>query len=287
MRLVILASLNNGVILDCAIGKYSGKETGEHALARQILSGLRKGDILLGDRYYPSYFLIAELKALGVDGVFQSHRSRSIDFRKGKHLGTKDHLVVWIKPPRPSWMSEDDYNKYPEQLTVREVSLKQKKSQKRKVLVTTMVNAKNVTKNDLKELYDERWFVEITLRYVKEAMGMDHINAKTPSMIRKTIWVTFLAYNLTRKIMLKSAIKYNISPLCLSFKLSMQMINSCLHAGVFLNGYKINNALLAAISYKKVGNRKGRSEPRLLKQRKKGFSRMQKPRAKYKAKGKK
>ncbi|MCH9035474.1 MAG: hypothetical protein IID42_13385 [Planctomycetes bacterium] len=39
------------------MGPYTGKETGETALLRQLLSGFESGDILLGDRYYCSYFV--------------------------------------------------------------------------------------------------------------------------------------------------------------------------------------------------------------------------------------
>lgn len=76
-----------------AIGPYQGKETGEHALLRKMLDTLSPGDILLADRYYCSYFLIAILLAMGVNVVFQNHASRKTDFRRGKRLGKRDHLA--------------------------------------------------------------------------------------------------------------------------------------------------------------------------------------------------
>ena len=97
-RLVAIISLSCGAVLDMAIGPYKGKETGEHALLRQILGSISAGDIILGDRYYCSYFLIVMLQRLGADSVFQIHGSRKSDFRRGKHLGKKDHIVIWEKP---------------------------------------------------------------------------------------------------------------------------------------------------------------------------------------------
>ena len=100
-RLVGAISLSTGAVLDYAIGPYQGKATGEHALLRTILDCFSRGDIMLADRYYCTYFLIAMLQSMGVDAVFQQHGSRKSDFRRGQRLGIKDHLTTWTKPPRP------------------------------------------------------------------------------------------------------------------------------------------------------------------------------------------
>ena len=55
-RIVTVTSGATGAVLDLAIGPYSGKETGENALLRQILSAFNEGDVVLGDCYYASFF---------------------------------------------------------------------------------------------------------------------------------------------------------------------------------------------------------------------------------------
>ena len=80
-RLVAIISLSCGTVLDVAIGACKGKETGEHALLCQILGSISTGNIILEDRYYCSYFLIAMLQRLGADAVFQIHARRKSDFR--------------------------------------------------------------------------------------------------------------------------------------------------------------------------------------------------------------
>jgi putative transposase len=65
---------------------WSGKETGEHALLRQLMHVFEAGDIVLGDAYYGSFFLIAMLQMMNVDAVFPINGSRHHDFRKGKRL---------------------------------------------------------------------------------------------------------------------------------------------------------------------------------------------------------
>jgi len=56
-RVVIVVSLTVGTVVDYAVGAHKGKGTGEQSLFRSINDSIVKNDILLGDRYYPSFFL--------------------------------------------------------------------------------------------------------------------------------------------------------------------------------------------------------------------------------------
>ena len=70
-RLVTITCLATGTVLNYALGTWRGKETGEHALFREIIGCLVQDDLLLADRYYCSYFLIACLMSEQIDAVFQ------------------------------------------------------------------------------------------------------------------------------------------------------------------------------------------------------------------------
>jgi hypothetical protein len=100
MRLLGLLCLASGALLDAAEGPCEGKGSDEQALFRGLLDNLAAGDVLLGDAYFPTYFLLCELLRRGVDGLFEQYgaRKRSTDFRCGKRLGPKNHLIVWTKP---------------------------------------------------------------------------------------------------------------------------------------------------------------------------------------------
>jgi Transposase DDE domain len=82
-RIVALIDYATGVLLDLALGPCQGKETGEHALLRQLLPTLTSNDLLLGDRYYSSFFLMATLIRRGISGVFPLHHTRQPDFKTG------------------------------------------------------------------------------------------------------------------------------------------------------------------------------------------------------------
>lgn len=275
-RLVAIISLSCGAVLDIAIGPYKGKETGEHALLRQILGSIFAGDIILGDRYYCSYFLIAMLQRLGADAVFQIHARRKSDFRRGKKLGKNDHIIIWKKPKqRPNWMNESMYCQMPDLLTIREVKINGK------VITTTLLNPKEVTRKEIGELYTERWLIEVDFRFIKTVLQMDVLSCKTPDMVCKEIWVHLLAYNLIRTVMAQAAHRYNLPPRTLSFKGTLQQLNALKDTILCADEKSLPDLyehLLKAISRHRVGGRPGRSEPRAVKRRRKPYPLLTKPR---------
>ena len=99
-RLIVVLSLATAMVSDMAVGPYQGKETGETALFREVMSHLNPGEVVLADRYFCSYFMICLLIALKLDVVVRLHQKRTADFRRGRRLGKGDHLVVWTRPPR-------------------------------------------------------------------------------------------------------------------------------------------------------------------------------------------
>ena len=275
-RLVAIISLSCGAVLDVAIGPYKGKETGEHALLRQILGSISAGDIVLGDRYYCSYFLIVLLQQLGADAVFQIHARRKSDFRRGKRLGKNDHTIIWKKPKqRPNWMTESIYCQMPDTLTIREI-----KSNK-KIITTTLLDPKEVTRKELGELYTKRWFIELDFRFIKTVLQMDVLRCKTPDMVCKEIWVHLLAYNLIRMVMAQAAHRYDVSPRTLSFKGTLQQLNAFRETFLHTSEKHLSityGYLLEAIANHRVGNRSRRSEPHAVKRRRKPYPLLTKPR---------
>jgi len=285
-RVVGILSCATGAVLEFTMGPYRGKGTGEHGLLREIIDTFQRGDIALGDSYYGSYFLYAQLISMGVDAVFPVHGSRDSDFRKGMRLGKKDHIVEWKKPVKPDWMDDEQYDSFPNTLLLREVEVKIEQDgfkTETKVLVTTFTNPKKVLKEDLLGLYDKRWLVEIDFFAIKDTMQMGVLRSKTPPMIKKEVWAHILAYNLIRKVMAQAAVVHQKSPRKLSFKFALQIISNFRMAALFAEGDKeVYQIILYEISKKTIGNRPGRREPRVVKRRPKAFSRMQKHRSLYK-----
>ena len=275
-RVVAIVSLSCGAVLEWAIGPCEGRETGETALLWPLAQRLRRGDVVVADRCYAGYFMIAWLMRLGVDVVIRQHSRRRTDFRRGQQLGRRDHLVSWARPPRPEWMDAATYQSMPETLRMREARVGGW------LLVSSLTNAKDVSKQELLELYRSRWQVELDLRAIKSVMQMDVLRCKSPPMVRKEIAAHVLAYNLVRSVMARAAALAGLLPRQLSFKGALQLLRAfeqnLRHSPCAR--LRIRHAhVLAGIAQMKIPDRPWRVEPREVKRRPKPFKRLTEPRA--------
>ena len=274
-RIVGLLYLESGAVLNAAIGRYQGKGGDEQTLLRSILGTLERGDLLVGDAFYATYFLLCTLRTLGIDAVFEQYgaRQRRTDFRCGQRLGPRDHLIVLPKPPlKPDWMTQADYDQAPSTLMVRELRTGEK------TLVTTLLCPKDTHKSALKALFRSRWHVELDLRHIKSTLGMERFSCQTPAMALKEIWVHLLAYNLIRLMMAQAALCTDSQPRQLSFKHSLQLWIAWAQQGDTRTGDETRYGLLVLIAQQRVGNRPDRLEPRAIKRRPKPYPLLTKPR---------
>ena len=274
-RMVGMVCLGSGAVLNAAIGRYQGKGGDEQSLLRSMLDTLECGDLLLGDAFYATYFLLCTLRERGIDAVFEQHgaRQRTTDFRCGQRLGQRDHLIVLEKPAiKPDWMTQLDYEQAPDTVTVRELRTGGK------TLVTTLLCPKQIRKSALKSLYRCRWHVELDLRNIKTTLGMERLSCQTPAMAIKEIWVYLLAYNLIRLMMAQAALLAHRLPRQLSFKHTVQLwIAWDRHANGTAHDDKLYG-LFVLIAQQQVGDRPGRIEPRAIKRRPKPYPLLTKPR---------
>lgn len=274
-RIVTLQSLTTGMVEGFEWGPFQGKGTGEMTLAQPLLNQLTEGDVLLGDRYYPSYVFMAKLIDRGVQGVFQSQAQRDIDFREGEQLDQLDHLVKWEKPAqKPSWMSSEEYESLPDTITVREVEVgKQLGLKERFVIVTTLTDHLEFTKEELCNLYKRRWEIESCLKVLKDDMELAHVSAKTPESVYKKIWSSIVAYNFIRWYMLNVSLLAKRSVREISFLVTMRSLldnsNSILAAKTKEELSRVRAAIIDQILRKKVYLRPGRKEPRAVKKKRK------------------
>lgn len=276
-------SLATGAINFTALGPYKGKETGETSLLRSILDRISPGRILLADRYYATFWLLAQSEIRGIDLVARAHHLRVIDFRKGFKQGYLDQIVSYRKPQRPKWMTPEEHASYPVSIFVRHVKydVEQKGFRTRKItLATTLLDAGIFSVDDLSLLYRRRWLVELHIRSLKTQMQMDHLRCKSPQMVRKEIHCHMIGYNLVRAAILASALKYQRCPSKLSFAGALQAVEE------FASVLRLRSrrrpeqweSLLETISELTVGHRPGRQEKRVLKRRPKNYKLMQTPR---------
>ncbi len=284
MRAVGLISLATGAVVDFAFAKYAGKGTGESNLLRSMLDTLNPGDILVADKYHPSFVTIAALQQRGVDMVSISHHQRKVDFTTGTVLGPNDHIATWHKPCRQAWMSLEEYNNLPDTLHVREfvIEIDGRDGGKEQAVVVSTMTDPTIPQKEQSDLYWRRWNCELDLRSIKQSMHLDVLRCKTPEMCRKEIYAHLLAYNLLRGVMTESAKRAEVTPRQLSVKGAMQAVESFTPAMMATDtGDVLYHAMLTTVSAHRVGNRPGRQEPRLKKRRHGWKNYMMKPRNSY------
>ena len=271
-RVVGVICLATGAVIDAAIGPQAGKGNSELGLLRTLGAAFSPGDVMLADALYCNDFLVATMLAAGVDVLFEQNGARHTDFRRGVSLGARDHLVSWTKSKtRPEWMSAEQYAEFPDELAVREVLVDGQ------VLVTTLLNPRQVRKSALDRLYARRWNVELDLRNIKTTLGVDVLRCLTPRMVEKELWVHLLAYNLIRLLMAQAALDAGVHPRQLSFKHTVPLWTEWTTYRVDLGADP--DTLFRLIAQLTVGHRPGRIEPRARKRRPKPYPWLKIPRA--------
>jgi hypothetical protein len=285
-RICACFSLNSGALLSYAIGN---KKNHELPLFRRQWRIFKRGDILLGDKGFCSYFDTAKLKELGVDTVVTLARRAPLSAASSlKRLGPDDLLITWQRPVYNTNLSYsiDEWAKLPEELILRQINVTVKypgfRTQKF-YIVTTLLDAVQYPAEALAELYFKRWDVELFFRDIKTTMGMDILRCKTPEMIRKEILMHFIAYNCIRRLMCEAAKDVDLKTRVVSFKGSVQALRNwephLNQANISRpERFRLISALYEAMTNTPLIQRPGRSEPRCLKRRKKNYQLMTLPR---------
>jgi len=281
-KIGVIFSLATGAAVALCIDVLN---THDIKLARKLYQFLKPLDILLGDRAFCAYADLVAIKKLDCDALFRKHQARKTSMRKGKIIGSCDKLVTWYKPKKcPQGLSKDEFNALPSTIKVREIYyyiVVPGFRTEQVSLITTLLDTTTYSTLDIVGLYGKRWDVELDLRHLKTTLGMDILRCKTPSMVRKEIYVFLLAYNLLRTLMWSAGTTYNTPPLRLSLQGTRHHLDNFIPQLLAADSKKrlqIYRTLLKVIAHKAVPDRPARNEPRVRKRRPKAYPLMTKPR---------
>lgn len=284
IRLVAMFCWASGCLLEWAADSL---HVSEITLVRRLYKLLKAGTVVLGDRHFSSYYDLFLLQQHGLEGVFRLHQRRPAHWGVGTRLGAHDQRVTWTKPVKqPRNVSDADWAKVPETLTVRQVRVDINMPgcrTERLHLVTTLMDPVGYPREKLAELYRSRWMVELNIRSLKTTMGMEILKTKSKDMVLKELQVYQLAYNLVRMLMWRAAEACKIDPRRLSFAGTQQRINAFLPrlaACTTMEDYEtITVRLLEQIAGDILPDRPNRIEPRAVKRRPKNYRKLTRPRA--------
>jgi hypothetical protein len=284
-KVVTLLCWASGAVLEAVIGPWWMSEL---ALWRTLWTHLSPGEIVLGDRFYCTFYDIVGVMRRGCDAVFRLHGRRSADLRKGRRLGRKDRLVRWQRPTwnlRPRGMDRRTWEALPPTLTVRLIrfSVVIPGFRSRSITVaTTLLDPTAYPADEIASLYRDRWLIELRFRDIKTTLGMDVLRGKSAEVVRKEIFMHLVAYNLIRALMWQAASKHGCALHRLSFAGTVARLNA-LAPYLWLFAGTERAAQLYALLLRWTADdllpwRPNRIEPRAVKRRPKEYPRLTRPR---------
>lgn len=287
VRALALFSLASGAMLQMVTAACY---TAELVIFKALWHTLKRGDILLGDRMFGCFALLAALPIQGVDVVARLHQGRNLDLRHADKLGPNDWLTTLQKPcSRPPYMTKREWRAMPKTIRVRVIRsrLEIKGFRTQTVwIITTLLDATLYPASAIAELYLRRWQMEVSFRDLKTTMGMEVLRCQTPAMIEKEILIFLIAYNFLRTLMAEAAAIHQVPRQRISFKGTIDTIRSfypaMLRAGATKKRGRLRDRLLAILTDDLLPLRPGRSEPRAVKKRPKHYPLLTKPRRIFK-----
>lgn len=288
MRALAIFSLASGAIQQMV---SAACYTAELVMLKPLWSTFLRGDILLGDRAYSGFALLAALSIRGVDVVARLHQCRKLNLRRAERLGSHDWRTVLHKPPQqPPYMSEAEWNALPDVVPVRIIRSKLVvKGFRTKTIwiVTTLLDPELYSATAIAGLYLFRWQIELSFRDLKTTMGMETLRCLSPHMIERELRMFLIAYNCLRSLMAEAAGKHQFPRQRISFKGTMDTIRSfhpvMLRTRSRRGLARLHARVLAILVADSLPLRPGRVEPRAVKKRPKPYPLLTKPRRLFKA----
>jgi Transposase DDE domain len=279
IRLVALLSLATGMLTAWTTGSWSQHEV---ALLQSLWDCLRAGDVLLADRGFCNWALLAQCLERNLHAVFRVKGVRRRDFRQGKRISRDERLVQWPKPTqRARTVDAKAWALLPQVLTLRLVRCRLALPgfrTRQVIVVTTLLDSDNYPPEALSQLYFRRWAMELTLRNIKITLQMDQLSCKNPRNLEREIRMHFLAHNLVRRLMLEAARRHRVPLERVSFAGSLATARrygeALLQARAKRQRQQLMNELFAVLAADLVPDRPGRREPRAVKRRPKPYPRL-------------
>jgi hypothetical protein len=276
-----LVNLSHGGWQTCVTAPHTHHES---QTAKPLLKQLKNNDLLLGDRAFCTYEILALARRQGAHILMRLNgkRQQYLDWREGRKLNSYERIVTWKRPFRSALphLGQEEWEQLPEHMEVRliKLSFENRYGQKDDLVVaTTLLDHEKHDGIELADLYARRWEIEVKLRDLKTTLKMETFAVKSPEMAVKTLWMSLIAYNLIRSLMLRASKECEkTQPWELSFSAAVNITTTHHHsfiqcAGKPLAKQRAKQSVLLLILQSKLLIRPYRSEPRAIKKRPKAY----------------
>lgn len=252
--------------------RFASYRTSEDAQLHQMWDRLPSGSICIFDRQFSSFYNLAKLLQRGIDSISRLHHQRDPNklISQGTPIGD-DQWIVWLDlmPYRRKRYNDPSL---PQRLCVRLIRLEffHKGKPTRIWLVTTLLDDRRYSKQEIGELYRGRWGVETRIGELKTTLKMNVLRSKGTQAVCYDVASTILAYNLLRIVVHQAARQSDTPSDRISFASAIKMILAYsvpLRTARPRQRRQIYLQMLSDIARCRNPARPGRVEPRRVKRR--------------------
>jgi hypothetical protein len=264
-HLLVAHELESGCALLPELGaKFGPPAQSETELAEALLRRLPERSIVIADRNFGVFSVAYAARRLEHDVLFRltEQRFRAL-VREAKAIESDDSSRrSWSLHWRPS---KGDRQAHPElpadacvAATLHEVRLSDAST-------LWLLTTGPCTTDQAVALYGRRQDVETDIRNVKVVLDMEHLPARSPTMLRKELAISIVAYNLVVQVRRLAAARAKVPPRRLSFTGVWSAVRIILlspprwTAAEWRQHFEL---ALRAASQRKIPHRPGRSYPR-------------------------
>lgn len=240
----------------------------EIQLARELLSQITAGWLVLLDRHFLAYDFLWDLHARGADLLVRV--PDNIKPRLVRRLGPGD-AIVEVSIPRHYRRERPDM---PRIWVLRMISYRPAGGKETIRLFTTLID-ESITRDELAALYHERWEEESVIDEIKTHLcGCQTVNqavvfrSRTPARVEQEWYGLLLAYNAVRKLMSAAACAVDLCPCRLSFTGAVERLREAAYEMMRLPVRQLPARyarLLMQVGRTIVPERPGRKNPRAVK----------------------
>lgn len=215
-RLVGVAECGTHAVFDAAVGPYT---TGENTLARELVSRLTPGMLVLADRGFCGFPLWSLAVETGADLLWRANSNM-----KPTPVETLDD-GSWLAEFRPS----GNAGRRAEPLMIRvidyEISDGRGDASGPYRLFTTLLDPDEAPACDLAFAYSQRWEIELAFDELKthQRGAKAVLRSKSPALVEQEIWGYLCCHYAIRTLMFEAAHRADVDPDRVSFTAALRI----------------------------------------------------------------
>lgn len=191
-RISFLYDVLNNVVIDAQMESF---DTSEATLCDQHLGFLRKGDLVIFDRYYASHYLFSVLLHKQVHFLFRMRDHSWNCVKEFIASGLKEQIVD-LEAYKYSKVAKKIPSNVEKKVRIRLIK-KVSKSGDVKIFATSLLDEVQYNGKSIINLYKQRWGVEEAYKTLKARLDVIHFSGKTLHAAQQDFYANVLLISLT------------------------------------------------------------------------------------------